>query len=103
MLIAVHILGQIFVGNKLLIKKEALKLLISSYLIPSALAAAVATEWRVTAQEDVHDDAEAPEVAPLVVDKVAFGVIHEGLDDLRRHEFSRSNLGKSYFSFKNID
>ena len=81
-----------------LLKKKLQKLLIS-YLIPSALAAAVATEWRVTAQEDVHDDAEAPEVAPLVVDKVAFGVIHEGLDDLRRHEFSRSNLGKSYFFF----
>ena len=81
-----------------LLKKKLQKLLIS-YLIPSALAAAVATEWRVAAQEDVHDDAEAPEVAPLVVDKVALGVIHEGLDDLRRHEFSRSNLGKSYFFF----
>ena len=57
-------------------------------LIPTALTATIARERGVAAQQDVHDDPQGPQVAPLVVGQVTLGVVHEGLDDLGSHEFS---------------
>ena len=62
------------------------------YLIPSALPSAVSTERRISAEEDVHDDAQAPEVTTFVVHQVALGVVHEGLHNLGGHELGRSHL-----------
>lgn len=50
--------------------------------VPAAVAAAVAHEGRVAAEQDVEDDAQAPEVAALVVDT---GLLAEGLHYLRGH------------------
>ena len=57
-------------------------------LIPTALTATIARERGVAAQQDVHDDPQGPQVAPLVVGQVTLGVVHEGFDDLGSHEFS---------------
>ena len=57
-----------------------------SYQVPSALCSTVAAKWWIAAQEDVHDDAQAPQITPLVVDQIPLGVIHEGLNNLRGHE-----------------
>ena len=59
--------------------------------LPAAVGAAVAGEGRVAAEQDVHDDAEAPEVAALVV---VVGLADERLDDLRGHELGAAHRGQ---------
>lgn len=50
--------------------------------VPAAVAAAVAHERRVAAEQDVEDDTQAPEVAAFVVDA---GLLAEGLHHLGGH------------------
>ena len=57
-----------------------------SYQVPSALSSTVAAKWWIPAQEDVHDDTQAPQITSLVVDQIPFRVVHEGLNNLRGHE-----------------
>lgn len=57
--------------------------------VPAAVAAAVAHEGRVAAKQYVEDDAQAPEVAALVVDA---GFLAEGLHHLRGHVLSGTAL-----------
>lgn len=60
--------------------------------IPAAVAAAAAHEGRVAAQHDVEDDAQAPQVAALVVDG---GFLAEGLHNLRGHVLCRAALRRT--------
>ena len=53
----------------------------------------VAREGRVSAEEYVHSNAQAPEVAPLVVVEVLLGVLDEGLHNLRSHELCAAHRG----------
>lgn len=58
---------------------------------PGALLPAGPAEWRVAAEQDVHHDAEAPEVTTLVVLEVLLGVFYEGFNNLWCHELCRAN------------
>ena len=53
---------------------------------PGALVATGATEGRVAAEQDVHHDAQTPEVTSLVVLEIFLGVFYEGFHDLGCHE-----------------
>ena len=53
---------------------------------PGALVAAGAAEGRVAAEEDVHHDAQAPQVATLVVLEILLRLFDEGFDNLGCHE-----------------
>lgn len=50
--------------------------------VPATVAATVAHEGRVAAEQDVEDDAQAPQVTALVVDA---GLLTEGLHHLWGH------------------
>ena len=58
---------------------------------PGALLATGAAEGRVAAEQDVHHDAQAPEVTTLVVLEVLFGVFYEGFNNLGCHELGGAN------------
>lgn len=53
--------------------------------VPATVAATVAHEGRVATKQDVEDDAQAPQVAALVVDA---GLFTEGLHHLWGHVLS---------------
>ena len=53
----------------------------------------VAREGRISAEENVHSNAQAPEVAPLVVVEVLLGVLDEGLHNLRSHKLCAAHRG----------
>ena len=55
-------------------------------LIPTALTATIARKRGVTAQQDVHDDPQGPQVAPLVIGQITLSIIHKGFDDLGGHK-----------------
>ncbi len=55
--------------------------------LPAAVDAALAGEGTLAGEHDVDDDAERPEVAPLVVAHV----VDEGLDDLGRQVLGRAH------------
>lgn len=55
---------------------------------PAAVGAAVPVKGRIAAEQDVHDHAEAPEIATLVV---IIGLADEGLDHFRRHKFGAAH------------
>lgn len=57
--------------------------------VPAAVAATAAHEGRVATEQDVQDDAQAPQVAALVVDA---GLLAEGLHHLRGHVLRRAAL-----------
>lgn len=57
--------------------------------LPAAVAAAASHKGRVAAQHDVEDDAQAPQVAALVVDG---GLLAERLHHLRGHVLSGAAL-----------
>lgn len=59
--------------------------------VPATVAATVAHEGRVAAEQDVEDDAQAPEVTALVVDA---GLLAEGLHHLGGHVLGRAARGK---------
>lgn len=55
---------------------------------PAAVCAAVPVERRIAAEQNVHDHAETPEIATLVV---IIGLADEGLDHFRRHELGAAH------------
>lgn len=57
--------------------------------LPAAVSAAVPVERRVAAQQNIHNDAQGPEIAPLVVGSI---VPDERLNHLRSHKLGTANL-----------
>ena len=72
------------------VKQVELAILTISALRPAAVLSTGATEGRVATQQDVHRDAQRPQVAPFIVLEVLISVLYEGLHDLRGHELSRA-------------
>lgn len=58
-------------------------------VLPSTVTSTTAHEGRVTAQHDVEDDAQTPQITALIVD---CGLLVEGFHNFRRHVFGRSTL-----------
>jgi len=73
------------------VKQVELAVLTVSSLRPATVLPAGATEGRVATQEDVHCDAQGPEVAPFIVLEILVSVLDEGLHNLRGHELSRAD------------
>lgn len=59
--------------------------------LPAAVGAAIAAERRIAAQQNVENNAEAPQVAALVV---VAGLADERLDHLGRHELGTAHRGE---------
>lgn len=55
---------------------------------PTAIGAAIPIERRITAEENVHNNAETPEIATFVV---IIGLADESLDHFRRHKFGATH------------
>lgn len=55
---------------------------------PAAVGAAVPVERWIAAEQDVHDHAETPEIATLIV---IIGLADESLDHLRRHKLGATD------------
>jgi len=56
--------------------------------VPAAICTAVPIERRITTKQYVHDNAETPEIATLVV---IIGFADESLDYFRRHKFGAAH------------
>ena len=69
-------------------EQQILTRLASLAALPSASGSAVAVKRRISAQQNVHDDAKRPQIAALVVRQVE-GLLRadESVDHFGRHEF----------------
>lgn len=70
-------------------EQKALARLASLSALPSAIGSAMAVEWRVAAEQNVHDNAKRPEIASLVisVDHLA----DKSIDDFWSHKFGAAH------------
>jgi len=55
---------------------------------PTAIGAAVSIEGRITAEQNVHNNTETPEIATFVV---IIGLANESLDHFRRHKLGAAH------------
>lgn len=56
--------------------------------LPATVSATLSVERRIAAEQNIHDDSKAPQVATLVV---RVGLSNKGLHHLRRHELSTAH------------
>jgi hypothetical protein len=63
----------------------------ASTVLPSAVLATLSVEWWVSTEHDVGDDAQTPQITPLIIGPA---LLHPHVNHFRGHEFCRADRGE---------
>ena len=51
-------------------------------------------KWRISTQQDVHNDSQWPEITFFIISQIPFRIIHESFHNFWGHKFSGSHWGQ---------